>query len=58
MTRTVKEPGPNARLAKKLERVEAQIEQIKVRLEKLEVVRVPSPTVEPDQQEPQRPETE
>ena len=34
------------------------VASVQARLEKLEVVRAPSPTVEPDPQEPQRPETE
>jgi hypothetical protein len=58
MTRTVKEPGANKALREKIKRIEAQLGDIRVRLDKLEVVRVPSPTVEPDPQEPQRPETE
>jgi hypothetical protein len=58
MTRTIKEPGANKALREKIKRIEAQLGDIRVRLDKLEVVRVPSPTVEPDPQGPQRPETE
>jgi hypothetical protein len=68
MTRTLKEPGANAALKRRLERTEAivsalvaDVELIKQRLAKVEVVKAgpQDPAVmEPDQEDPQRPETE
>lgn len=60
-----KPPGENAAFKRRLERAEAITSalvadvEVRQRLDKLEVVRTPSPTTtEPAPEEPQKPETE